>query len=91
MYPFNNFSSHSEGETHFGYCTRRLPLSEAWAPVSVVVIGDLNVEPGDRRFELWRDNIRGIYQRLEPGLVVTTEESRNGLINDGGNSAESGS
>ena len=59
--------------------------------MSVVVIGDLNVEPGDRRFELWRDNIRGIYQRLEPGLVVTTEESRNGLINDGGNSAESGS
>ena len=99
VYLFNNFSSHSEGEAHFGYWTRRLPLSEAWAPVNVVVIDDLSVELGDRRFELWCDNIRGVYQRMEPGLVWTTEESRNsgedgervGLINGGGNSAEFGS
>ena len=36
-YQFNNFPSHSEGETHLGgsYRTLRPPLSEVRAPVSV--------------------------------------------------------
>ena len=77
----------------------RLRNDQGWnvlAPMNVVVIDDLNVEPGDWKFGLRRDNIMAMYQRIKLGQVWTQEEGcgggedgeRVGFINVGGNSTE---
>ena len=66
------------------------------APMNVVFIDDLNVEPGDWKFGLRRDKIRAMYQRIKLEQVWTQEGGcdggedgeRVGFINDGGNSTE---
>ena len=42
--------------------------------MNVVVIDDLNVEPGDWKFGLRRGNIRAMYQRIKLEQVWTQEE-----------------